>query len=397
MVSVDGIDLRVMTAGFEHLERNQPVVVLESGAGSPIHSWRFVFTRVARFAPVIAYERPGVGESEFDEAPRSMDRTADQLRALLTELGAPPPYVLVGHSLGGPFIRTFAGRFPDEVAGLVYVDPSDITQPVGTQLQALVEIGVDDPAAAYAEVRQMQRDLAARSSEGVQADYELFIQLMATEPEDRGFLPAPSVPTVVIAAPKPDQVPPGLELSFDVQALQRATNRARIQSWSDWMQDEPEGLLIVASHASHSFVVRDAPDIVVDAIERVVFPDIGLQLRAAAEEGDAEVIIAAYHPLKHRYPPDRFDEDLLTLFAWELFDADRIEDALAVMELNVEEYPHAAHPWYSLGYAYGETGRLDEAVRSYERAVELAERRGHPLLATYRSRLEGAAEQMENP
>jgi hypothetical protein len=58
MVEVDGRDVSVMTAGFEHLEKGRLVVVLESGAGTALRNWGTVFSDVAAFAPVVAL-RPG--------------------------------------------------------------------------------------------------------------------------------------------------------------------------------------------------------------------------------------------------------------------------------------------------------------------------------------------------
>lgn len=91
IIEVNGLDVRVMTGGFEHLERGRPIVVFESGELSPIYSWQSIIVRVAEFDPVVAYKRPGIGKSEFDGEPRTLGRTADHLRAILAELEAPAP------------------------------------------------------------------------------------------------------------------------------------------------------------------------------------------------------------------------------------------------------------------------------------------------------------------
>ncbi len=56
--------------------------------------------------------------------PRTADEIAGELHTLLHSAGVNPPYVLVGHSLGGYTIRCFRGMYPNEVVGMVLVDPS---------------------------------------------------------------------------------------------------------------------------------------------------------------------------------------------------------------------------------------------------------------------------------
>ncbi len=128
MIPVDGHRIRVQTGGLQHVGAGQPTIILESGGGAPLETWIRVFDKVARFAPVVAYDRPGNpnGLSEPDGQSPTPRHIAERLHSLLRELGLKPPYVLVGHSWGGPLIRMFTAVYPNEVAGLVYVDPTDI-------------------------------------------------------------------------------------------------------------------------------------------------------------------------------------------------------------------------------------------------------------------------------
>src|SRR5207253_622579 len=105
--------------------KSGPTVVLESGLGGGV-GWEQVRIEAGRFARVITYDRAGIGQSESGPQPRTARQIAVELRAALTNAGLPPPFVLVGHSMGGPYIRVFAGMYPDEVAGLILVDPTQI-------------------------------------------------------------------------------------------------------------------------------------------------------------------------------------------------------------------------------------------------------------------------------
>jgi pimeloyl-ACP methyl ester carboxylesterase len=126
LVDVGGHKLNVRVSGTA--KPGMPTVVFESGLGSPIDAWFSVPSDIAATTRTIAYERAGIGASEPGPEPRSIKQIVSELHALLAKLEAPPPYVLVGHSWGGPIIHSFAATYPKEIAGLVYVDPSDFMQ-----------------------------------------------------------------------------------------------------------------------------------------------------------------------------------------------------------------------------------------------------------------------------
>ena len=107
-----------------YLERGDgsPTVVLEAGLGDGIDSWQGVLDPLSSMTKVFAYNRPGYPPSGKTNRPRTPDHIVDDLRALLARSGHPPPYLLVGHSLGGLYMLRFAERYPEEVAGLVLID-----------------------------------------------------------------------------------------------------------------------------------------------------------------------------------------------------------------------------------------------------------------------------------
>jgi pimeloyl-ACP methyl ester carboxylesterase len=105
--------------------RGQPTVILESGAsvGGSL-DWTLVQPSIARLSRVCSYDRAGVLWSDRRRGPRDANRIAAELHALLGAVSEPPPYVMVGHSLGGALVRVFAGRFNEEVVGFVFIDSS---------------------------------------------------------------------------------------------------------------------------------------------------------------------------------------------------------------------------------------------------------------------------------
>src|SRR5687768_17362351 len=121
-IDVEGGTMRVWTAGIEQRQSGRPVVILESGAGEGLDTWKPVFAEIARVAPVVAYDRRGLGQSAPDSVKPTLRRVAQSLHALLARLDVKPPYILVGHSWGGLLTRAYFDQYPREVAGLLFLD-----------------------------------------------------------------------------------------------------------------------------------------------------------------------------------------------------------------------------------------------------------------------------------
>lgn len=140
MVEVDGQRLHTLhnTAG------SGPTVVFEHALACPSTEWGWVARALDGRSPYLVYDRPGTGWSDTaDRRPQTAAELNDLTRALLKKLGLPGPYVLVGHSVGGLLIRTFAARFPGDVAGLVLVDSThpDQIERSGLQRETLPLVG----------------------------------------------------------------------------------------------------------------------------------------------------------------------------------------------------------------------------------------------------------------
>jgi pimeloyl-ACP methyl ester carboxylesterase len=101
-----------------------PGVVFEAGLGDGASVWKGVAARLPGGVRRITYDRPGYGGSRPTAGPRDPASIARELHQALHDHGVPPPYLLVGHSLGGLHVQAFARLFPGETAGLVLVDPT---------------------------------------------------------------------------------------------------------------------------------------------------------------------------------------------------------------------------------------------------------------------------------
>jgi pimeloyl-ACP methyl ester carboxylesterase len=116
---------------IERLGCAGPVVVFEAGLGSDMCGWEEVARPLTAFARVVLYDRPGIGRS----GPRRgievllASTVADELLACLHAIDMPPPYLLVGHSLGGFYMQAFARTYPRQTAAVVLIDSASPLEP----------------------------------------------------------------------------------------------------------------------------------------------------------------------------------------------------------------------------------------------------------------------------
>jgi pimeloyl-ACP methyl ester carboxylesterase len=121
MIDVGGHRLYIECSGS-----GGPAVILQAGLGASSSSWALIAPAVAATTTVCTYDRAGHGRSD-EAGPQDGIALATDLHTLLERAGVPGPYVLVGHSSGGPYVRVFAARYPEDVAGMVLLDaqPAD--------------------------------------------------------------------------------------------------------------------------------------------------------------------------------------------------------------------------------------------------------------------------------
>jgi len=265
-IDLDGRAVRVQTIGLQGRRPGSPVVVFEAGAGNPLDVWRGILPQVAPMAPVVAYDRAGLGSSDSDNASPTPRHVADRLRRVLREIGAEPPFVLVGASWGGMLARYFASYCPDDVAGLVFVDPAPmVTESLASNLRPFETIGAG--RAGFDAYWSSVAALMAGRPPAVRAEMQVARSLLETDLAARDLRQVPPVPMVVIVAAKYRQLP--LAVPFDMKRYFDADLRYRLGVLNEWVLGSPHGTLVVASNTTHT-ISQDDPDLIVSAIRRVL-------------------------------------------------------------------------------------------------------------------------------
>jgi pimeloyl-ACP methyl ester carboxylesterase len=263
----DGRQIRLRRKG-----NGGPTVVFESGIGVGGAIWGLVAPVVSERATAVVYDRAGMGLSDEDDAPRTLDRVTDDLAEVLDTLDG--PFVLVGTSWGGPIIRNLAMRREFDVRGLVLVDQTDENAPAlltpKTELQLAwtsqltmalartglyrltARIGRDLPPDVYADLRN---DFTVRGARVVASENrEVVPGLRRLLRQRRCRLDGIAVSVIT-----------GTRANRFERSIRRALNSAHRATASGLA----DARLVEAAHSGH-YVMFSEPDVIVTEIARLV-------------------------------------------------------------------------------------------------------------------------------
>jgi pimeloyl-ACP methyl ester carboxylesterase len=270
-----------------------PVVLLESGLGSHISVWGLVQYKIAQTTRTCAYERAGIGISDEGPTPRDAVAVDTDLYALLQAAGLKAPYVLVGHSLGGYFVRLFADLHPKQMAGMVLIDPTidnqkQLIRTIAPPSSAPAQGNPPNPCAAAAQADELKpgsdiyKNCVGEPPAGLptrlraamiaQETRAATYRTMASEIDamDQDSVETTShrksygsMPLVVLTAGQPAK-DPGL-------------SDAQNQAWQKiWMQGHDQMAALSSRGQNHivpgsgHFIQFEKPQAVIDAVEEVV-------------------------------------------------------------------------------------------------------------------------------
>ncbi len=272
-IIIDSTKIWINTIGIEDRKEGQPVIVFESGHGTPMGHWERILEGVSALAPLITYDRPGIGASEPDREMPTIKNVSKKLIKILRALDLEPPYVLVGHSLGGVYVRGFAGYYPEMVAGLVIIDPADFTETNENKRKYYEVFGWDEKR-IDTMLEELAAGLAARNENAptsVQEEGQVLADLRATEFKEINDHPLPNIPVHIITGGRFDMPERMRSKEYDSELLFRSKMKQRVARWTDVIQSVDKGMLFYSGDAGH-FVHYDDPELVISSI-RIVLQD----------------------------------------------------------------------------------------------------------------------------
>jgi len=213
-VVVDGRPIRMLVMGS-----GESTVVFENGLGASLEMWGKVQPHVSRFARTVTYDRAGA-------TTRDGRQIAADLREALRAAGAPPPYVLVGASFGGLYVRIFAEMYPEEVRAIVLVDPTHTAESRHEVLAATIE---------QARTGAIPRD----------------------------------VPLVLIDAVGLREVPFATRAIRELRDQQRFEIDAESRAYEQWLDSIPDARLVITDQSGHNVAIEQ-PELVIETIRQMV-------------------------------------------------------------------------------------------------------------------------------
>lgn len=234
-VDVGGHGLQVLAGG-----QGSPAVIFEGGFGTGIASWSTVQRDVAALAQTFSYDRAGIGQSDPGPKPRSAKQIAAELHMALEKSGVKPPYVMVGHSFGGIYVRVFADMYPREVVGMVLIDPSQ--ESFNDWLKK------NEPDRVKAAQSNMSKE-----REGVQAEFAA----VDTSYEQARLAKVPAgIPVTILSATEDERLP-------------AEAQKVWIEKHKEWAGTVPASKHIVLEKTTH-FIQVQHPALVLDTIKQVL-------------------------------------------------------------------------------------------------------------------------------
>jgi pimeloyl-ACP methyl ester carboxylesterase len=234
-----------------------PTVVLEMGLGGAGSMYDGIVRHIATCTRVVWYDRAGLGQSDPAPTPRTIQDLMLDLHALLQKASIPGPYVLAGHSMGGPVVRLYRERYSENVSALVLIDSSHEDQrkrylavlppeqphelPHLTHLRHVLEVRWVDPDANEEKIDNLANSELLRACRGL-GDLPLVVVSRGLSGQD------------------PAKYPPGLIEVMEQTWRQMQYELTQLSSQSQH---------IIATRSRH-VINEDEPEVIVEAIRQMV-------------------------------------------------------------------------------------------------------------------------------
>lgn len=173
------------TLEFMIFGQGKPTLIFENGMGSKIETWNSIPNSLSKNNQVFLYNRAGIGKSKLSQQQRTIPNMVNELRALLKKEKIKPPYIYVAHSMGTYLARYFAANYPNEIQGLLLIDPSPD------------KMYDDYTDKEYEEFKKIGDDSFANASQGEKLEWQNYLE---NRKYVRDISISDKIPMVIISA-----------------------------------------------------------------------------------------------------------------------------------------------------------------------------------------------------
>jgi hypothetical protein len=300
-------------------------ILFEAGGGNDGTIWRSITSPVAAVtgAPVITYDRPGLGKSGIDSTDTSIENDLRGLEIALGKLGYQKEMMLVSHSLGGFYNTVFASRHPKKIKGIVFIDanlPCFFTQ------------------------QQFEKMNASRH----------FISMVET----------------VNKNPLPENIRV-MNIVSEKTLFDGTPDAARWKTCHrDFVAASPNRKELIAFETGH-YVFLQNSQLVINSIVTMYANDVMPSKKAVILERGYAQALAADNENRRSLIRYWHSENDLNEWGYSFLQRNELEKGLEIFKLNVMLHPESSNTYDSLADAYLKLGNKEMAIKNYKKALEL--------------------------
>lgn len=272
-ITINNKQIAYKTFGLEERKLNEPIVVFESGLGSGGGGYGGLLPLIQNHFAGIVYDRNGIGESEIDTSIKTDADVVKRLHDLLSTLKINPPYLLVGHSIGGAFIRLYTSKYPDEVCGLFFIDPTDfmLTKDEDDKVKLNTSSNTGYRELFVLNLKNIINDTSTSDGFRNEAKRELNESSKDFFKNYKSLQPLKDIPTTVMIAYNKHienyetEMNKNLKLGINLVPWWKALDELRINHYADMIKNNSNSRLILLPRYSHGIHQQD-PKIVSEAL-----------------------------------------------------------------------------------------------------------------------------------
>ncbi len=231
---------------YRILQNGKPTIIVDVAMGETLQSWHSLQTKLSKLTTVVTYDRLGLGKSDTTSAPRTIDNLSIELNEFLTGNRIPGPYLLIGHSLGTSILRKYQNDHPENVLGMILIDP--VHEDQFDRLMAIKSKEDQEKTIRWREKFEMTLKKGERN-EAIMYHQQMAAMRDVKYPTD--------IPITIIGS---FQVGPGATTE---------DRQIKKELFNQWLTQAPQVKLIATTKSGH-YIQNSEPELLLDEVKLMI-------------------------------------------------------------------------------------------------------------------------------